>query len=381
MLVRISAFVGGIMLLIVGIGGVILRQEPSEAYWMITQVYSEEAPYNRCYLTSPNGRVHRYLEYVSQHAITWCPRQFSPDNQWLYYFEERDLGRIRLNEEEHHLIIRNSSDLSNAHKIIHTPDGELILAVSEVDGEAAIFRSSLDGRDVFQITPTYDANIVFSVSPNNQWILYEVRPKIPNGRTQPVFVRIDGSNLRQIRQYLTWQWSPDGEWYIVRMDDRLWRMRPDGTQLEPITPTGYFFREIRWLSEDWILGCHYWANGLTGNLYRMRPDGSDLGQMYGLGFHSCNYVATKDRRWIYTNRGGLYRIEVETRKLTLVTHRVVSPSLLSADDRWILYNVETSEHPRQLWAMKTDDSEQHLLFEYPANLYDTGSCSHQTQIG
>ena len=118
----------------------------------------------------------------------------------------------------------------------------IIFETYGVDGWR-IYRMHLDGSDIQPITPQNEREIIVqfqSWTPDDLWMVF----KSGEPGSRALFrVRPDGTNLEQLtKEYQNIQfesWSPDGEWMIFYANEGgvwdLYRMRADGTDIWNLT--------------------------------------------------------------------------------------------------------------------------------------------------
>jgi TolB protein len=121
-----------------------------------------------------------------------------------------------------------------------SPDGQLMVYMSEREGNRDLYIMDLEGNDVLRLTddPAYDYEPAWS--PDGAQIVFVSRR---TGDSEIYIINADGSNLRQLTDApkLDWRpvWSPDGEWILFeswRNDNAdIYMMRADGSDLTQLT--------------------------------------------------------------------------------------------------------------------------------------------------
>jgi Tol biopolymer transport system component len=121
-----------------------------------------------------------------------------------------------------------------------SPDGELIVYMSEREKNRDLFITDLEGNDVLQLTdePAYDYEPNWS--PDGEKIVFVSRR---DGNSEIYVMDADGSHVVRLTEdpKLDWRpvWSPDGEWIVFESwrsgGGDIYLMRPDGSQLTQLT--------------------------------------------------------------------------------------------------------------------------------------------------
>ena len=114
-LLRVGGLIGGMLLLIITVGGHVLRQDESRAYWMIVR---DDDTFS---LMMGNGEHYGTLDetYISyQESIYW-----SPDSQWMIY-AAGGLRSIHVERPEHEYRIGSSIEIGIP---VFSPDSDWII--------------------------------------------------------------------------------------------------------------------------------------------------------------------------------------------------------------------------------------------------------------
>src|SRR5437588_12426870 len=106
-----------------------------------------------------------------------------------------------------------------------SPNGEkLSFLVSLQPGETALFTSSVDGSNLFQVTPfSFDVAIKQDWAPDGQHLVFtkDGDVLIPGVSANVATIRPDGTHLRFVTRYeggdlnaFVGSYSPDGRWIV-----------------------------------------------------------------------------------------------------------------------------------------------------------------------
>jgi Tol biopolymer transport system component len=114
-----------------------------------------------------------------------------------------------------------------------------------------------------------------------------VRNNAPLDEKALFVVNVDGTGLQQITGWgaagcCTASWSPDGSTILFDAHDRLYLIRPDGTDLRRIelaVEGGYSAYEPAWSPDGTRLVFSLFQPPESDSLFIVRPDGTDLLQL------------------------------------------------------------------------------------------------------
>jgi len=189
---------------------------------------------------------------------------FTPDGEHIVYW--------RWDGVEEAIWMMNL-DGGNQHRILATPGGadpnvspdgntlsfRLGLAGTE---NGALFRSSVGGGGVAQVTPFNDISIKHDWAPDGRLLLFTDNADTgdPTDSTNIATIRPDGTGMRHLTGYagahvnvFAGSYSPDGRWIVLRYEDvdrgtfSLYRMRADGSNLKEIA----FLGDLKPRLTDW----------------------------------------------------------------------------------------------------------------------------------
>jgi Tol biopolymer transport system component len=160
-----------------------------------------------------------------------------------------------------------------------------------------------DGTDRQRLTDHAGSDTAPAWSPDGHWIAFQTE----GDEDFTIYVmRADGSDLRQVTDSSPARapvWSADGQWIMFGVsNNRIWRVRPDGSDLQPLTdPTG---RQVSpaWSPDGrWIAFICRCPPDYHDHIYRMQPGGApqlllslDSGRRGG----AWNLVWSPDGQWI-----------------------------------------------------------------------------------
>lgn len=217
----------------------------------------------------------------------------SPDDEWVYFLSgAATIGHV-------YRVRSDGSTLENVTKpalveeqvegFALSPDGEwlalLIRPLAERFGETALVVMNVASGEITRLLDDDRSYLQPVWSPGSQWIVVASAGQEADGAL--TIISRDGQTVRslvqtpnQLAEYAAW--SPDGEWIAFarvnfRDDGRFqyYRVRPDSSDLQPLTDDFTFPTTPRWSSDSQWIAFNAGKPGRSG-LYTMRADGSEL---------------------------------------------------------------------------------------------------------
>lgn len=145
-----------------------------------------------------------------------CYPSFSPDGQLIVYMSERDENRdLYIMDLEGNEVDKITSHAANDYEPDWSPDGEQIVFTSRRSGGSELYVMDTQGQAVTRITNDPGLDWRPAWSPDGEWIAFE---SWRNGNGDIFIMRPDGSDLRQLTDSAAEDghpdWSSDGR-YIV----------------------------------------------------------------------------------------------------------------------------------------------------------------------
>lgn len=166
-----------------------------------------------------------YLVTVSADPEQWqlttlpgfdCYPSFSPDGELIVYMSEREKNRdLFIMDLEGNDVRQLTDEAAYDYEPTWSPDGEKIVFVSRRDGNSEIYVMDQDGGNVVRLTdePRLDWRPVWS--PDGEWIVFE---SWRTGGGDIYLMRADGSGLRQLTTSPAEDgnptFSPDGRFIV-----------------------------------------------------------------------------------------------------------------------------------------------------------------------
>lgn len=348
MVLRVSLFIAGVALMIMSIGGEILRREPSTAYWMLGEIrHGDEI---RFYLLSPDGNVQHHLH--SGH-ISNFPQIFDwlPDGRSFLYYWKTDDGTHQLRRFS--LASGKSSVLGQQDDILNQFEDQIGAIPTRNDvtimlqqDRIAAFVVNDRSNTLRQLTPFHDlirGSLLWS--PDGEWLYYVAR----DGFDSPLILyrqHYDGSGHTELLganddENLYYVISASPEIAFVEVSDhstfddighaRLYRLSTiDGT-LSPLTPSDSHFQIHYRNTGHWFIVLESNAEGDITDLYRLSSDGEDfthmltisptepIGDLWPIPPNFLIFSTT------HAGQLGLYRLNLETGAIeTLIADGIFS---------------------------------------------------------
>lgn len=145
-----------------------------------------------------------------------CYPSFSPDGELIVYMSERDKNRdLYIMDLEGNDVRQLTSASAYDYEPNWSPDGKKIVFSSRRDGNSEIYVMDADGRNVVRLTdePKLDWRAVWS--PDGEWIAFE---SWRSGKSDVYLMRPDGSELTRLTNSLAEDgnptFSPDGRYLV-----------------------------------------------------------------------------------------------------------------------------------------------------------------------
>lgn len=264
-----------------------------------------------------------------------------------------------------------------------SPDGRWISFLHYTEGRPGLYLVRPNGQALRRLSPHHAVNEhLFDWSPDGRWLLFGLRRS--NLAPQVVYrIRPDGTQMQELLRLERWvhdiRWSPDGRWLLVQDEDysglRLYH--PDGQPLPLPVPAaqdlGYFYR---WGAGDTL----YFAgrNGDKAALYSVGIDGAAPQVQFPLPEAGWRLLSVSPDGATLLLRSPTYTFALLGRdgQLRLIQPRPGSTPIAmqwAADGRWLLYQAivrsAQGNEVHALYRMRPDGSEQERLTPPPLEYY------------
>jgi hypothetical protein len=356
------------------------REEATGAYWTLHETEGASPGTRALLLTTPTGGTWQFTPDFP--AREWRDFQFSPDGKWIFFYQRNAAGRFDLMRIRpgHKAPQRIANSVDPPFLVWDGPGGQRrLLLASMRGGEEALFWSGPGGDGLTRLTDFFAVIPLFYWSADGEWVYFdEYSPVFRRNRSYRV-------NLFSGRQevltdgMMNAEWSPDGEWIafnVVGARGKIYRMRPDGTRREQVSPRlgNYWVHE--WLPNEWLVVQQRAGSGRTV-VFRMRPDGESLTPLMDAGHDLYDYLgSTSNGRWAFisaangdpANTQTVFRVEVKTLDAReLMTVAEWSPVAWSGDGA-LLVGAGDGPAGHGLYVLAGDGSDRRFLAEVPAKL-------------
>lgn len=330
-LLRVGGLVGGLLLLLMSLGGHILRREPSTAFWVLGHIQNGDS--QSLYLSSPNSGIRREIARSNGnllHPVGWLSspntffflRQTDPEAMQLLRF---DLPSFKATTIADHF----SATTGRASFFEPIPHSDWHTIVLDTGTGSTICRISPDGTVVEPISPAFESISSYFWTDDGEWLYYIAGNggNLTNGLYRQ---QADGSDVEDLMQFRgTAALTPlvDGSNSFVftvnnnniEFSQQVFRISPADSAPVPLTPQNRNFTLTFHQPNEWVI---LWQRGTVsrnGHLYRVRVSGEDLAPLYpvdtDLGDVELAYpIGEEDVIFVgvANNSPMLYRINVAT---------------------------------------------------------------------
>lgn len=253
-------------------------------------------------------------------------------------------------------------------------------SITNSTSNETIYRIKADASDVEQLTDPQSPAFAPTWSPDSEWIAFISYSGDPTKR-ELYKMRADGKDLTELTSGLEAgdpDWSPDGEWItFVSQNNILYRIHPDGTDLQLLTATGKYIFAPKWSPDsNWIV----FLADLT-EIYRIGGNGNDK-QLLATEQHvrAANWSPSgtfltyavsngKEDELFYTTSDGSNRHLVYS-----AIGNIVDPTW-SRNEHQLFFsfggNVRSGNYrPFQIYTVDIDGSNLTQLTDLPCNAWD-----------
>ena len=202
-------------------------------------------------------------------------------------------------------------DASAVQDLAASPDGKHFFYSNEVDGRAVLFRMGTDGSDPVQITSNDDYIIDSTVSPDGDWLVYDlwktrrvdhdvILRKIPFGGGEPITLSNDDCSVPHFSpdgQYLSCVYFGKNQFAVISSVDGSKVAEFDTVKLPHLNTGG------RWTPDGRALAYIVHQNNIC-NIWTQPIDGGKPKQLTDFTSGSCyNLAFSQDGSRLYVARG------------------------------------------------------------------------------
>lgn len=251
-----------------------------------------------------------------------------------------------------------------------------IIFTSDRTGTAQIFRIRSDGSSLQRLSKTDDGYAFPEFSPDGREILAVADI---NQAYRLYQLSSDGQPNRGIGEvrYVSYpRWSPDGQWIALSAehDGRrfIFRLRPDGSQLEQLTNQPAFDSSPTWSPDSqWLIYSTADFNGRQ-RLLRMLADGTNVSEIATdvIGPNTPSW--SPDGEWIVfaafqDTESDIFKIRPNATDLQrLTTHpQDDEQPAWSPHSEWLVF-VSARDGNENLYRMRVDGTDLRRLTDHPA---------------
>lgn len=336
-------------------------------------------PIQQLYRIRPGSRqpIPVLTDLDSQDHVWW-----SPDHKWLFFRRDelgQQLYRMRPDGSQVQAV---ESGVVSFETFYFSPDQKWLLFEVEADDLKTTYyrvRTAVSDLNAEFVTETPFNGQLRTWTPDARWMLVEApvysyenpdniqlyRINIETGETQLLASHFDDAEQPGIRIET---WSPDGEWLYYNTNNELYRIRPDGRDLQLLMQDPS--PQLRgWIDDEWLLVSMGQDNGVS-ELYSIRSDGSDLRQLTHLNDEGELLIRAwdSDSEWIFFTIGSFdtrrfYQMHPDGSELDLIFPEVdySAPMHLSSDETWLVFRGFLARNDRNLFRLRVGQNKPEPL--------------------
>lgn len=286
-LVRITILMLGVLLIVVS--AEMTHQRDSHDATDILLMTAIRNGRDSVYLVGANGEDGAWRAIGPEYAA-FTPKGRSPDGKWVYLMESNYHNPLNIPYAENIRVRTNGTqaqrlagvNISGA--MFWTGDWVYYQYYDVVVGQSDLYRARPDGSRIENLTANFQWSVNVTqysppvLDPNGTWIIFNASDL--NGYGGIFRLDLTTGQIRnlipQTASYvMVLGTSADGSWLVLRVDDFLYHMRPDGNHLQPIFDNRGGYAAV-WQQADVVLANIYQADGST-QLYAV---GIADGQVY-----------------------------------------------------------------------------------------------------
>lgn len=364
---KLSFMLFGLSLLVITIGGSVLRQQPSTAFWALGVIQDQDQQY--LYLSTPNSGVRRLIA-TSSNSNRVYPVDWFPDGDSFYYLRQFDLEYMKLYRfnlktfkstpmADHHSATTNRAGFLSA-----IPYSNQYVIILDSATGSIIHRVSTDGAIIEPISPNFESISSINWTHDGEWIYYIAGEggNLTNGLYRQHF---DGSDFEELMQFhgtafLT-PTQGDSDIFLfsvytnsVTFGRQVYRISSTEDVPRPITPSNQNFSLAFQTINEWVVLNYSETEFGDNQLFRVNVDGGNLAPLYppelAYDIVEIVYPISRDRVIIniYEDEFAmLYEVNLETLERRAITppdtFTQISNARLIADGTTIIFEggVET----------------------------------------
>jgi hypothetical protein len=292
---RIGGIAGALCLLIMALGGHILRHEPSTAFWVLGNVQQDDS--QSLYLSTPNSGVRREITHRSSNDL-YYPVGWVGSTDTFFYLRQTDMEAMQLIRFDipsfaaTHVADHLSATPNRAAFLSQIPHSEWRTIVLDSEAGAAIYRVSADGSMLEAISPTYESISSIYWTDDGEWMYYVAGEggNLTNGLFRQ---RLDGSGHEALMQfrgtaYLTPTVNGSNIFLFTVFHNtitsrrQVFRIGPRDDEPIALTPANENFSLAFQTPHDWVILSEDGSDSRDNHLYRIGIGGDNLAPLYPL---------------------------------------------------------------------------------------------------
>lgn len=361
LLVRMVAFISGVLLLIMAVGAQTMHIDREDAYWMIVAS-------DKLWLMMGDGTRQGFLHanrYSYGEEFWW-----SPNSQWMLHSNaigSSDFYSVNIATPQKEYVLHSGS-FGGPSIPAFSSDSQWVLYT--VNNQYILYQSRLDGTEKVKIADDPECICYYG------WTEHRSAYYMDSGFNTGSIRLLSDNAVEPIRGGPDYTQLDTGEHgsFIVYSRDGIFRMKQEDGHFVPqlLTEDYVVYETIGYLSTNWILfrGRDSTEDNSQSAIYRIRPNGSLVEKVLDADQYRGELNWSQDGEWLYFQSPyGYVRKNIGGYLTEVIFARYAVPYLepiWTTDYQWLVFVADFGDG-MHLYKMNANDGESALLFRMPSH--------------